>query len=108
LPALRRFIPLGSYSRPIRPRLVSILSRLRQPSTGIGPPCRCSRLVSVAAELPGAGVQVSFPLVELGLAATRGPIPGIGHAIPLISDLIPPISNEIALVSGPCSLLLVA
>ena len=105
MPPLRRFIPIGSCYRPFRPRLVSVLSRLRPAGTGLGPLCRRSGVFSGTAKLRGAGVQLPFPLVELRLPIVGGPVPGVGHPVPPISDFISPVSNEIALVSGPRTLL---
>src|SRR5215212_7860157 len=105
LPPLCRFIPIGSCYRPFRPCLVSVLSRLRQSGTGLGPLGRRSSLLSGTAKLRGASVQLPFPLVELRLPIVGGPIPGVGQTVPLISDLISPVSNEIALVNGPRALL---
>jgi len=104
LPPLRRFIPIGICYRPFRPRLVSVLSRLRQSGTGLGPLCRRFRILSRNAKLRGASVHVPFPLVQLGLPVVGGLVSGVGHTVPLISDLISPVSNEIALVSGPSAL----
>jgi hypothetical protein len=104
LPPLPRFIPIDSCYRPFRLRLVSVLSRLRQSGTGLGPLCRRSRFFSGTAKLPGAGVHVPFPLVEFRFPVVGGPVPGVGHLVPLISDLISPVGNEIALVSGPLAL----
>jgi hypothetical protein len=101
LPPLGRFIPIGSCYRPFRPRLVSVLLRLRPSGTGLGPLRRRSRLFGVNAKLRGPSVKVPFPLVELRFPVVGGPVPGVGHPVPLISDLISPVSNEIALVSGP-------
>ena len=101
LPPLPRFITSGSCYRPFRPRLVSVLSRLRLSGTGLGPLCRRSRRLSGTAKLRGARVQLPFPLVELRLPVVGGQVPGVGHPVPLISDRISPVSNEIALVSGP-------
>jgi hypothetical protein len=105
LPPLRRFIPIGSCYRPFRPRLVSVLSRLRPSGMGLGPLCRRSSVFSGTARLRGAGVQLLFPLVEFRFAVVGGLVPGIGRPVPLISDLISLVSNEIALVSGPRALL---
>jgi hypothetical protein len=74
---------------------------LRPSGTGLGPLCRRSSLFSGTAKLRGAGVQLPFPLVELRLPVVGGPVSGLGHPVPLISDLISPVSNEIALVCGP-------
>jgi hypothetical protein len=104
LPPLCRFIPIGSSYRPFRPRLVSVLSRLRPAGTGL-PLRRRSRLFSGNPKPRGTGVQLPFPLVELCIPVVGGLIPGVGHSLPLISDLIPPVSNELALVSGPRALL---
>ncbi|HJT92790.1 MAG TPA: hypothetical protein VJ777_12720 [Mycobacterium sp.] len=49
------------------------------------------------------GAQLPFPLVELHLTNVGSPIPGVSGRIPLISDLISPVSNKIALVSGPAA-----
>jgi hypothetical protein len=103
LPPLCRFIPLRSCYGPFRPRLVSLLSRLRPTGTGLGPLCR-RPVLSGTAKLRGAGVQLPFPLVELRLPVVGGPVPGVGHPVPLISDLISPVSNEIALLGGPRAL----
>src|SRR4029450_10233481 len=100
-----RCIPTGGCYRPFRPRLVSVLSRLRPSGTGLGPLCRRSRLFSGTAKLRGAGVQLPFPLGELRLPVVGGLVPGVGHPVPLISDRIALVSNEIALVSGPRALL---
>jgi hypothetical protein len=104
LPPLGRFIPIGSCYRPFRPRLVSVLSRLRPSGTGLGPLGSRSRILSGNAKLRGAGGHLPFPLVELRLPVVDGPVPGVGQSVPLISDLISPVSNEIALVSGPSAL----
>ena len=79
LPPLRRFIPIGSCLRPFRQRLVSVLSRLRPASPGLGPLCRRSRILGGNAKLPDARVQLRFPLVELRLPVVGGPVPGVGH-----------------------------
>jgi len=104
LPPLRRFLTIGSCYRPFRPRVVSVLSRLRPFGAGVGPLCRRSRLFSGTAKLRSAGVQLPFPLVELRLPVVGGPVSGVGRPVPLFSDLISPVSNEIALVSGPRAL----
>jgi hypothetical protein len=96
---------MGSCYRPVHPRLVSVLSRLRESGTGLGPLCRRSRLFSGAAKLRGASIQLPLPPVELGLPVVGNPVPGVGQPVPLISDLISPVSDEIALVSGPRALL---
>jgi len=102
LPPLCRFIPIGSCYRPFRDRLVSVLPRLRP---GLGLVCRRSRLFSGIAKLRGTGVHVPFQLVEVRLPVGGRLIPGLSQPVPLISDLISPVSNEIALVSGPRALL---
>jgi hypothetical protein len=105
LAPLCRPIPIGSLYCPFRPRIVSVLSRLRPFGAGLGPLRRRSRVLSGTAKLRGAGVQLPFPLVELGLPVVGGLVSGVGHPVPLISDRISPVSNEIALVSGPRALL---
>ena len=105
LPPLPRFLSIGSCYRLFRPRLVSVLSRLRPSGMGLGPLCRRSRLLSGTAKLRGAGVQLPFPLLELRLPVVGSPVPGVGHPVSLISHLISPVSNEIALVGGPRALL---
>jgi hypothetical protein len=103
---LRRFFPIGSRDGPIRPGLGSVLSRLRPCGIGLSPRCRHLSLVSGTAKLRGAGVEVPFPLVKLRLPGGDGSVTGLSHPVQLISDLIVPLSNEIALVRGPRALLL--
>jgi hypothetical protein len=105
LPPLRRFVPIGSCYRPLRPRLVSVVSRLRPCGTGLSPPRRTFSSFVGSAKLRGAAVQVPFPLVELRLPGVDRAVPGSSHCVSLISDVIAPVSNEIALVSGPRALI---
>ena len=71
-----------------------------------GPRPRCRTVSSSVGEakLRSAGVQGTFPLVELRLAGVDSLVPRRSDPVPLISDLIAPVSNEIALVSGPPAL----
>jgi len=104
LPPLRRFFPIGSCYGPGRLGLVSILSRLRPGGTGLS--LRCTNVSSSIGnpKLGSAGVQATFPIIELSLAGVDSLVPRLSDPVPLISDLIAPVSNEIALVSGPPAL----
>ena len=98
---LPRLVPIGSRYRPFRPRLDSVLSRLRP--AGAGPTPRSGNLSPFSREAKprDASVHLPLPLVEVRLPVVRNPVPGLSHPVPLISDLITPVSNEVTLVSGP-------
>ena len=102
MPPLHRLFPIGSCYGPGCLGLVSILSRLRP--GGLSPRCRNVSSSVEKAKLRGAGVQGTFPVIELRLAGVDSLVPRPSDPVPFISDLIAPVSNEIALVRGPPAL----
>ena len=104
MPPLHRLITIGSCYGPGRLGLVSILSRLRPGGTGPSPRRRNVSSSIGKPKLRSAAVKGTFPLIELRLAGVDSLVPRLSDPVPLIGDLIAPVSNEIALVSGPPAL----